>query len=417
MIGPAPDVGPRVEFAARGTLAGSAFWLVSSNLLYALFQWATVVALARVGVTSLGQFGVALAVTTPVVMLTGFALRAYQATDVVERYAFVDYLALRVVANLVAAALLAGIALATLDAATTAILVPLAVAKIAEATSETCYGLAQRQDRMAFVAWSKVVRGGLGLAAMVVVVALGGTVAEGMWALAGVWTVFLFAVDLLVARGLEPLLRWPRWTSVRDLAVESAPLGAVTGAHAFTQSLPRYLLELTHGTAAVGYFTAFVSIVPALSQLGAAVGHAAAPRLGWAAAGDLPRYRALVRQLVAASAITTIALAVGAIAVGRPFLLIAYGSEYAAYQGTFVLLMLAAGLGVLNTLTTFAFIAVHRLGLQLGIQCLGLVVTGLAGALLIPTLSVPGAALALAAGGAAMAAVSLHLLAKGVAKP
>jgi hypothetical protein len=64
MIGPAPDVGPRVEFAARGTLAGSAFWLVSSNLLYALFQWATVVALARVGVTSLGQFGVALAVTT-----------------------------------------------------------------------------------------------------------------------------------------------------------------------------------------------------------------------------------------------------------------------------------------------------------------------------------------------------------------
>jgi hypothetical protein len=65
--------------------------------------------------------------------------------------------------------------------------------------------------------------------------------------------------------------------------------------------------------------------------------------------------------------------------------------------------MLAAGLGVLNTLTTFAFIAVHRLGLQLGIQCLGLVVTGLAGALLIPTLSVPGAALALAAGGAAMA--------------
>jgi O-antigen/teichoic acid export membrane protein len=388
---------------------------VTSNLLYSVFQWATVVALARVGVTSLGQFGVALAVATPVVLVTGFALRAYQATDVVERYAFVDYLALRLVANVVAAVILAAIAAATLDAATTAILVPLAVAKLAEATSETCYGLAQRHDRMSFVALSKMVRGGLGLAAMVAVVVWGRTVADGMWALAAVWTAFLLLVDLPVARTIEPILGWSRVTTLRNLAVDTAPLGAVSGALALTQSLPRYLLEMTHGTAAVGYYTALASVVPAVSQLGAAVGPAAAPRLGWAAVGDVARYRARVGRLVAASAITTIALTVGAVVVGRPFLVIAYGRDYAAYHGTFVLTMLAAGFGVLTTLTTFAFVAVHRLGLQLAIQCLGLAVTGLAGIVLIPALGVPGGALAVAAGGAAMAALSIYLLMKGVA--
>src|SRR5262245_60200946 len=97
-------------FVEQGTLVGGAFWLVSSNLLYAVCQWTTVVALAKVGATSLGHFGVALAVATPIVLLTGFALRAYQATDVVQRFGFVDYLALRLVANVVAAAILGAIA-------------------------------------------------------------------------------------------------------------------------------------------------------------------------------------------------------------------------------------------------------------------------------------------------------------------
>src|SRR5437868_4646808 len=69
-----------------------------------------------------------------------------------------------------------------------AILVPIGVAKIVEATSETCYGLAQRHDRMRFVALSRVARGALGLAALLAVVGRGGTLAAGAWALAAAWS-------------------------------------------------------------------------------------------------------------------------------------------------------------------------------------------------------------------------------------
>jgi len=103
-----PRVTPRVqEVAWRGTLAGSALWLFSSNLLYAGCQWATVVGLAKLGTPApLGHLGLALAVATPVVLITGFALRTFQATDVTRRYAFADYLNLRFAANLFAAVII-----------------------------------------------------------------------------------------------------------------------------------------------------------------------------------------------------------------------------------------------------------------------------------------------------------------------
>src|SRR5262249_9108343 len=153
------------------------------------------------------------------------------------------------------------------EPAAVAILVPLAVAKIVEATSETCYGLAQRHHRMRLIAMSRVARAALGLIALLVVVGSGGSVAAGMWALAGAWTAFLLAMDLPVAGLLEPVFARPRATAVWQLARESAPLCGVNGAYAAAQGVPRYLLELSHGAAAVGYFTALAAVLPALQQL------------------------------------------------------------------------------------------------------------------------------------------------------
>ncbi len=394
------------------TLTGSALWLLGSNLAYAGCQWATVVALAKVGVpASLGYFGLALAVATPVVLLTGFALRAYQATDVLRRYAFADYLGVRMVANVAAAAIIAGVATAgVVEPAVVAILIPIGVAKLAEATSETCYGLAQRHDRMRFVALSKMLRGGLGLAALVAVVAGGGSLAAGSWALAAAWTGFLLVVDLPMGRTLEPLDAWPRAATLWRLAATASPLGVVTGVSAMTQSVPRYLLQHSHGAAAVGYFTALAALGPALSQLASAVCHAAAPSLGRSAAGDGRRYRGLVLRLLGAAALVTVVLGTGAAAAGRPFLALVYAPDYAAYHRTFVVIVLAAGLGVVNTVAYFALLAARRLGLLLAINSLGLAVTALAGALLIPRFGVEGGALGIVLGGAVMALASVRVL-------
>jgi O-antigen/teichoic acid export membrane protein len=397
------DVEPAAVAAADTrvtTIAGPALWLFSSNLLYAACQWGTVVALAKLGApASLGHLGLALAIATPVVLVTGFALRSYQATDVLRRYAFTDYLNLRLAANVVAAAII--LAFGTfggIERAAVAILIPIGAAKIAEATSETCYGLAQRHEKMRFVAISRMVRGALGLGALVGVMALGGTLAAGAWAMAGMWTVFLLLVDLRAARTLEPIVARPDPAVLWRLARESAPLGAMHGVYAVTQSSPRYFLALAHGATAVGYFTALSAVGPAMAQLAAAVCQAAAPRLGWAAAGDGSRYRALVLRLLGTAALAGALLVGGAALVGHRFLVVAYTEDYAAYQGAFVLLVLAAALGVVSEVAYIAMVAARRLGLLLGVQCCGLLATALGAMALVPAYGVGGAAVAAALG-------------------
>ena len=391
---------PAAKRATRRTLAGSALWLVSSNVLYAACQWGTIVGLAKLGApVAIGHLGLALAIATPVILLSSLGLRSVQATDVGRRYAFVEYVVLRLILNVVAAAGIGTAALLRMiEPAAVAILIPIGVAKIAEASSETCYGLAQRHERMRFVAVSRAARGALGLVALVTVVALGGTLAAGAWALAAAWSAFLFAVDLPAAGRLEPIVARPRLDAVRQLARESAPLGGVNGLFAAGQSLPRYLLGLSHGAAAVGYFTALGAITPALAQLASATGHAAAPRLGRAALGDRRRYRRLVLQLGAAAATFGGVLVIGAGLAGDRFLALAYDTDYAAFQATFVIIVGAASIALVNEVFYFALVASRRAPLQLAVECAAIAVTATGGLALIPRLGVAGAALATAGG-------------------
>ena len=398
--------------AARHTLARSALWLVSSNFFYAACQWATIVALAKLGEpVGVGHLGLALAVATPTILLTSLGLRTVQATDTIRRYTFAEYLVLRLALDVVAAvAIGAAAVLGVVEPAAVAILVPIGVAKIAEATSETCYGSAQRHERMRFVAVSRAARGAIGLVALVAVVALGGTLAAGTWALAAAWTAFLVFVDLPTAGALEPIFARPRRGAIWRLTRESAPLGGVNGLFAAGQSLPRYLLGLSHGAAAVGYLTALGAVLPALLQLAAAICHAAAPRLGRAAVGDPRRYRRLVLELVGGFGAMGGLLVLAAALAGDRFLALAYDVDYAAYHGTFVVVVAAAAVAVVNEVFYFALIASRRTRLQLALECVAIVVTTIGALALVPRFGVAGAALATAAATVTRASLAAFLV-------
>ena len=402
-------------FPARRALANNALWLLGSNVFYSACQWLTVVAIVKShAANALGHYGLASAVAAPIVVLSTMALRSFQATDVLRRYAFADYLNLRLAANVVAGVAIgvAGLAGAAPDGAAS-LLVPISVAKLVEVTSETCYGLAQRHDRVRSVALSQALRACVGLTALIVALTLGGTLVTAVWALAGAWIVVLLAVDLPGAQALEPVFARPRVARLASLAGECLPLGAQSAVVALTQGLPRYLLQASHGAAAVGYFTALSGITPALAQLASAVGQAAAPQLGWKAAGDLRSYRRLVFRLLAAAAALSAVLTLGAVLVGRQFLTVAYAPDYAAYETAFVLLVLGAGLSVVNTMAYFSLLAVRRHGLLLAMQCFGLLTTAATGIWLIPRFGLSGAAVAVALGGAASAAPGAHVLLRG----
>ena len=202
---------------------------------------------------------------------------------------------------------------------------------------------------------------------------------------------------------LEPVFARPRRAALWRLARESAPLGGVNGLFAVGQNVPRYLLGLTHGAAAVGYFTALSAVTPALNQFAAAVCHAAAPRLGRNAARDSHRYRVLVLQLLAVAALFGGLLVLGAVVGGRRFLALAYDVDYAAYNATFVIAIAAGALAIVNEVLYYALLASRRPGLQLAIECVVLLVVAAGGVVLIPRFGVGGAAVVAVVGAAARA--------------
>src|SRR6266852_1155838 len=99
-----PD-SPRLPFRANFV------WTLSGNLFYGASQWCVVALIAKLGNPEmLGEFSLAAAIVTPVLMLSGLQLRVIQATDIDGRFAFGDYLALRLLSTSFGVALIAAIA-------------------------------------------------------------------------------------------------------------------------------------------------------------------------------------------------------------------------------------------------------------------------------------------------------------------
>jgi O-antigen/teichoic acid export membrane protein len=117
--------------------------------------------------------------------------------------------------------------------------------------------------------------------------------------------------------------------------------------------------------------------------------------------------------LLGVAATISIGLAVLATAAGGEFLALAYTEDYAAYRWAFVLVMLAGGFTLVNSVSYFALVASRRPSMQLGVQSLGLLVTAAVGAWSIPSFGVNGAALAIATGAAAMALAGARTLLGG----
>src|ERR1039458_10701282 len=83
---------PRPSASLRSSFA----WTLAGNGLYAAAQWATLSLAAKLGGSEmLGQYALAVALTTPLVMLSHLNLRAVLATDLDGRHPFGDYVAVR----------------------------------------------------------------------------------------------------------------------------------------------------------------------------------------------------------------------------------------------------------------------------------------------------------------------------------
>lgn len=401
--GPAPARPAPV--AAAPALRTSCAWMLAGNVTYAGCQWGAVLALAKLGSPEMvGQFALALAVTTPVILFAGLQLRGVLATDALGQYAFGDYLSLTLATTALALGVIAGLAfLGGHPRPTALVIVAVGLGKGFDAVSEVFYGLFQQHERLDRVARALMVNGVFSLLALGGLVYLTGGVFWGAvgWAAASALT--LLACNLpgavRLAAGAPASPQPPRPALPRrllGLAWLALSLGLVALLLSLNANLPRYFIDRYAGAGSLGIFAAVAYLMTVGNTVVTALGQSASPRLARLyAAGDRAGFRGLLFRLTGLVALGGVLGVLLALLVGRQVLALLYTPEYARDPLLLVGLAVAAGVGFVCSVLGYAMTAARYLRVQPPLFAAVGLVTALASAALIPRRGLPGAALAL----------------------
>jgi O-antigen/teichoic acid export membrane protein len=412
----------RVPVNASLTLAG--------NVVYSACQWGLLVALARLGSPEMvGQFALGLAVSGPIMLLFSLQLRAVQATDAAGSNHFSEYLALRLLTSAIALGAIACVALFVVDGGAAALVVLLVGStKILESVSDVYRGLMQYAERMDRVAVSMALRGLVTLPAFALALLLGGGLIAAVSAMMAASLVVWWGWDVRTARRLcQPVPGngpargalfgvHPRFTApaLFGLARTALPLGLVAMLLSLNSYAPQYAVKQL-GTAELGIFAALLYTALASRVLIGAVGQSASPRLARLyESGNLAAFRKLHGKLLRVGiAVSLLALA-GAALLGKPFLRLVYGPEYAAHSQLFVALCAVAGLLHLVSFQGYTVTAARYFRAQLPVSIAVAATTIATAFLLVPGFGAAGAAAALLCGalvqGAGYALLQRHAL-------
>ncbi|WP_310467433.1 lipopolysaccharide biosynthesis protein [Sphingomonas sp.] len=254
---PAAGGDPRAHNKLR--LGSSILYAVGGQFGYLLTQMIILAALARLrGPEAVGEFGVALALTTPFFMFANMAGKSSQASDVTQRYSFAEYAGLTAFSATVAAAASIATGLLLASGGALQIVVIVALAKIFEAVSNLAYGTYQQFGRVDRLAASLVFRGAVTVPAFVGMLLLGFSTGLAFTAQLLVWSMVALLVDyprasrMASGRVVMPSARVVR---LARLTRETAPLGASYLLNSLLVSLPRMAVERSLGLSAVGLLT------------------------------------------------------------------------------------------------------------------------------------------------------------------
>jgi len=392
-------------------------WTLSGNITYVACQWGILVVLAKLGTPQMvGQFALALAITAPVIIGAGMALRSVQATDAAAEYRFGDYLLLRLFMTALAGLVILGIVwFSGYDRHTASVILVVGLAKGLESISDIFYGLLQQHERMDRIAVSMMIKGLLSLVAVACAVCLGRDLLLGCCSLAAAWAVILVVYDVRSGASVLPPsqeagraaaaaragmarrlhLQW-RPRAVLPLTLLALPVGVVMALLSFNANIPRYFIQHYLGTRELGIFAALAYPLTAGTTVIGALGQSASPRLArHYVQGDYRAFSSLLRKLVCLSSLIGL---VGILLIwlaGRPILLLLYQPEYADQVTAFFWLAVAAGIGYAASLLGYGMTAARYLRAQVPVFLAVTLVTAAACAVLVPGHKLSGAAIAM----------------------
>jgi len=390
---PSPSVSDSVPLSLRRNFA----WAFVANAIYAASQWGVVVLLAKWGSAEMiGELGIALAVSTPIITFCQLQLRPIQVTDAAQHFRLGHYLALSIVMMLLALAIVSGVAGLAYRPSFLLILV-IAINQAIDSYRDSFQGAMQKHERMDRASISRMVTGllyatcfalGLRLAHSLLLAASAAIFAR-------LAIMFLYDMPQVIAiegQGrsvLRPVFEFkPLWRLGRLGLVLGLALSILT----LEWSIPRFFLERLYGTQSVGFYVALWTLGQAGLMVVAALGQSASPRLARHYLEDRHAFAALVLKMFLLGLLLGVAGVLVAVFWGKPLLAILFKPEYVQYHSQLVLIMISSGILYASSFLGYSLTAARRVGVQVAVSVTAAVVMLVFSLLLVGPYGITGAA-------------------------
>lgn len=294
------------------------------------------------GPASVGKYGIAQAVSAPVMMFCHMQLRRIVATDSSRRLDLPGCVAFQITSGSVGLAIVYVIAILLYDELVGLIMLT-AAQKALEFVSETVYGGMYREGQGGKVGRSMTIQG----LAMVLVMTLAVLFSRRLETAVAAACIARAAVFVAYdARGqLGSVMSWSRGgRNFADLVVKLGRLGVPAGLRAAATSssaaIPRYAIEAISGVQSLGYFVAATQLARLAPMVNEAVVAVMMPRLA-EVTGSGVFHRRLGQVCLVSGSIGAVGLAASWL-MGETALSLFYGSDFGQHASTLIFLALSA---------------------------------------------------------------------------
>lgn len=317
-------------------------------------------ALTKLGTpTMVGQYSLAIAITTPIMLLTGLNLRGFLVTDARGAYNYEEYFGLRsFTAFLTLPFILLVLIVTGYDPVTSLVIFIFSLAKIIESLSDIIYGVQQKHERMKFIAKSLIIRGLLSLVVVTSILILTDSIIYAIIGFGLAWLLVFIFYDVFKVSDIAQFRPRFNMNKLKELFILSLPLGIVATLISYNVNIPRYFIEYYEGIDSVGHFTAISYIMTAGMMFVTSVGQAVLPRLSlYYSNGQKRSFTHLVTKT------TTLGVVLGILAIclvlfiGEEVLVFLYNQQYREFSGLFLLLTIGTAISFLNTFLGVALTA------------------------------------------------------------
>ena len=375
------------------SLKNNSIWNLLGSVIHSLTQWGILISIAKLGSPEMvGVFTLALAITSPIVLLFRFKLRQVVVSDSFNDFSFNQYYTLRILSTFIFIIVMFIIAmLYSPEWEIVFVVIMLSLARAIESISDVLFGQMQKNERMDYTAKSVILKGIISLIIFTIVMFTTANLILSTSAYFISWLLILIIYDYPRARIFSHFKLEFKVKKLKSLFWLSIPLGIAQLIGSLNVNVPRYILEYYYDPILLGFFGAIIYIISAGNNLVLAISASIMPRLSkYYHNNKIKKYLKLFINFLLLIISGSLFSMILVYFWGEEILTILYSSEYGKYSQEFLMFLFYGLIMYSSQVIGVALTSMRTFKIQTYIKLFSLIIIIIMSYLLIPDYGMVG---------------------------